>query len=228
MRTSSALYAVFYKEAIKTRYMMLLLFAANMLYMVWNFIILRRLFMQDHSEVVWYRTINLGQIPYEGMMFVPFITSIIYCIFQFLQEMRDGRIRIALHAPYDSSLIVLLHVLFGATFLGAIFTFDAIILYLSILNYYTPEVGLSALITVLPWFIAGFYIYLGGAFVLLEPQPKRKTLAALVCLGLCIPLFLYRSSGFYVDVLPYFILLIPIMFYSIALSADDYRNRWVA
>ncbi len=228
MRISSALYAVFYKEVIKTRYMMLLLFAANMLYMVWNFIVLRRLFMQDHSEVVWYRTVNLGQIPYDGMMFVPFITAVIYCIFQFLQEMRDGRIRIALHAPCDSSLVVLLHALFGMVFLTVIFACDALILYTSIINYYPPEVGVSALITILPWFIAGFYVYLGGAFVMLEPQPKRKILAAIVCLGLCIPLFLYKSAGFYVDVLPYFILLIPIMFYSIALSADDYRNRWVA
>ncbi len=228
MRISAALSAIFYKEIIKTRYMMLLLFAANMLYMAWNFIVLRRLFIQDHSEVVWYRTINLGQIPYDDLMFIPFITAIIYCIFQLLQEMRDGRIRIALHAPCDSSLIVLLHTLFGMAFLTAIFACDALILYASIVYYYPTEVGISALITTLPWFIAGFYVYLGGAFVLLEPQPKRKALAAIVCLGLCIPLFLYTNAGFYVDILPYFILLIPIMFYSIALSADDYRNRWVA
>ncbi len=228
MRLSSAFSAIFYKEAIKTRHMMLLLFAANMLYMAWNFIILRRLFMQDHSEVVWYRTVNLGQIPYDGMMFVPFVTGVIYCIFQFLQEMRDGRIRIALHAPCDSCLVVLLHALFGMCFLTGLFACDAVILYISMVNYYPPEVGISALITTLPWFIAGFYVYLGGAFVLLEPQPKRKVLAALVCFGLCLPLFLYTNTGFYVDVLPFFILLIPCMFYSVALSADDYRNRWVA
>ncbi len=228
MRLSSALYAVFYKEAIKTRYMMLLLFASNILYMVWNFIILRRLFMQDHSEVVWYRTVELGQIPYDGMRYLPFITAFIYCIFQFLQEMRDGRIRIALHAPCDSSLIVLLHALFGMVFLGIIFACDALILYTSMVHYYPPEVGTSALITVLPWFIAGFYVYLGGSFVLLEPQIKRKILAAIVYLGLSIPLFLFKKAGFYVDILPFFILLIPIMFYSLALSADDYRNRWTA
>ncbi len=228
MRLTSALSAVFYKECIKTRHMMLLLFAANMLYMAWNFIILRRLYMQDHSEVVWYRTIDLGQIPYEGMMFVPFVTAIIYGIFQFLQEMRDGRIRLALHAPYDSCLIVLLHTLFGMLFLCAIFAFDALILYLSMTHYYPPEVGVAALVTVLPWFVAAFYAYLGGAFVMLEPQPKRKCLAALVCFGLCIPLFMYRSTGFYADILPYFVILIPCMFYSVALSADDYRNRWIA
>ncbi len=228
MRLSSALYAIFYKESIKTRSMMLLLFVANMVYMAWNFIILRRLFIQDHSEVVWYRTINLGQTPYEGLMFVPFVTAIIYCLFQFLQEMRDGRIRIALHAPCDSCLVVLLHTLFGMTFLLAVFACDALILYLSIIKYYPTEVGISALITTLPWFIAGFYAYLGGAFVLLEPQPKRKYLAAVVCFGLCVPLFLYKNTGFYVDILPFFLALIPCMFYCITLSADDYRNRWTA
>ncbi len=228
MYISSVLYAVFYKEAIKTRYMMAFLFVFNILYMAWNFISLRRLFMQDHSEVVWYRTVNLGQIPYADMMFIPCITAAIFCIFQFLQEMRDGRIRIALHAPCDSNLIILLHALFGMLFLSAIFVCDALILYTGMVHYYPPEVGISALITVLPWFIAGFYVYLGGAFVLLEPQPKRKILAAIVYLGLCLPLFLYKNAGFYGDILPYFILLIPMMFYSIALSADDYRNRWTA
>ncbi len=228
MNTFSAFTAIFFKESIKTRYIMLLLFAANMLYMLWNFISLRRLYMQDHSEVVWYRTVNLGQIPYDGLMFVPFITAIIFCIYQFLQEMRDGRIRIALHAPYDSSLLVLVHAFFGVVFLGAVFAFDALILYISMTNYYPTDVGISALITTLPWFIAGFYAYFGGAFVMLEPQPKRKALAGIVCFGLCLPLFMYTKTGFYVDILPFFILLIPFMFYSIALSADDYRNRWVA
>ncbi len=228
MHITSAFSAVFYKEIIKTRYMMLLLFVSNMMFMLWNFIVLRRLYIQDHSEVVWYRTVNLGQIPYDDLMFIPFITAIIFCLFQFLQEMRDGRIRIALHAPYDSCFIVLLHTLFGIVFLSAVFTIDAFILFISIIDYYPVDVGISAIITSLPWFTAGFYAYLGGAFVLLEPQPKRKALAGIVCFGLCIPLFLYTKTGFYIDILPFFILLIPFMLYSIALSADDYRNRWVA
>ncbi len=228
MRFGSALYAIFYKESIKTTKMMIAIFVANMIFMAWNFISLRRLFMQDHSEVVWYRTINLGQTPYDNLMFIPLISALIFCIYQFLQEMRDGRIRIALHAPYDSAMIVLLHTLFGAFFLTVLFFCDALILYLSMIHYYTKEVGISAMISTLPWFIAGIYGYLGGAFVLLEPQAKRRLLAAVVCLGLCIPLYLYTSTGFYINILPFFILLIPCMFYSIALSADDYRNRWVA
>ncbi len=228
MKFSSAFYAVFYKESIKTFKVMIALFFANLIFMAWNFISIRRLFMQDHSEVVWYRTMNLGQIPYADLAFIPLISAVIFCIYQFLQEMRDGRIRIALHAPCDSGLVVLLHALYGVFYLSILFMLDALILYISLLNYYSNEVGISALITTLPWFIAGIYAYLGGAFVLLEPQAKRRLLAAIVCLGLCIPLFLYRSAGFYIDILPFFILLIPCMFYAIALSADDYRNRWVA
>ncbi len=228
MRATSALCAVFYKESIKTRTMMIGIFIANMAVMAWNFLTLRRLYMLDHSEVVWFRTINLGQIPYQDLMFIPIISAIVFCIFQFLQEMRDGRIRIALHAPCDSALVVLWHALFGVVFLTILFACDALILYLSISNYYTAEVANASLLTTLPWFIAGIYGYFGGAFVLLEPQMKRRILAAVVCFGLCIPLYFYKNTGFYIDILPFFILLIPCMFYTIALSADDYRNRWVA
>ncbi len=228
MRERSALKAVFYKESIKMRTMMLGIFVANMAVMIWNFLTLRRLYMLDHSEVVWFRTINLGQIPYTDLMFIPIISAIVFCIVQFLQEMRDGRIRIALHAPCDSALVVLWHALFGTLFLVCLFAVDALILYASMCLYYTAEVGNAALLTTLPWFIAGIYAYLGGAFVLLEPQIKRRILAAIVCFGLCIPLYFYRNTGFYVDILPFFVLLIPCMFYIIALSADDYRNRWIA
>ncbi len=228
MKISTVLYAVFYKESIKTRYVMAGLLLANFFIMLWNYLVTRRLFIQDHSEVVWYRTIDLRQIPYEGLVFVPLISALIFCAIQFIQETRDGRIRISLHTPCDSAVVVLLHAVYGLCFLFLLFALDAALLFITMIKYYPVEVASSALITALPWFLAGFYAYLGGAFVLLEPQLKRKILAAIVCFGLTVPLFIYRTVGFYQDIWPLFALTIPVMLYSIALSADDYRNRWVA
>ncbi len=225
MSIYNALCAVFYKETIKTRFMILLMVIGNILFLVWNFIGTRRLFMQDHSEVVWYRVVNLGQIPYADLMFIPAITALVFCCFQFLHETRDAKIRLSLHMPYDSCAMVLLHALFGSTILVALFFIDAALLFTGILFYFPYEVGVIALLTTLPWFIGGVFIYLGACFVLLEPQIKRKILGAGVFFGLCIPLYLYIVPAFYTAILGVFILCIPCAFLTISLSATDYRNR---
>ncbi len=228
MNTFYMLTSVFYKEIIKTRFIILALLVFNLCYMVWNFIGIRRLFQLDHSEVVWYRVMELGQIPYQDLTFIPIITAALFCCFQFLQEMRDARIRISLHAPCDSSLMVLFHAFFGIVFLLGIFAIDITIL-LSIVNYYFPrEVAYTAFINTLPWFIAGFFVYLGGAFVLLEPLIKRKILGTLITFTICSELLLYSGSAYYSNILWIFILLLPCMLYSIPVSTDDYRNRWTA
>ncbi len=228
MNAFAMLASVFYKEIVKTRLVMLALLAFNLAYMAWNFISIRRLFTLDHSEVVWHRLVELGQLPYQELTFIPIITALLFCTFQFLQEMRDARIRIALHAPCDSSTMVLFHALFGLLFLFCVFAIDMTVL-LAMMSYYFPfEIVFSAFVNTLPWFIAGFFVYLGGAFVLLEPQIKRKILGLFITFCLCVELLLYKGAGFYVNIIWAYIVLLPFMLYSIPVSADDYRNRWTS
>ncbi len=227
MNIFSMLKSVFYKERVKTASMAGILFLVNMAFMGWIFLSIRRLFALDHSEVVWYRVMNLGQIPYDAMAFLPLMTAIVFCLFQFLQEMRDARIRISLHLPCDSSTIVLFHALYGLVFLAIIFIFDALALF-AISQYYFPfEFSISALETALAWFVAGLYAYLGGAFLLLEPLKKRKFLAFLITFIISMQLLIFDTASFYNAVICLFILLLLPMFYAIAISAEDYRDRWL-
>ena len=228
MNTYSMLISVFYKEVIKTRFLMLMLLMFNLCYLVWNFVAMRRLFTLDHSEVVWYRVMNLGQIPYADMAFIPILTAVFFCCFQFLQEMRDARIRISLHTPCDSSTMVLLHALFGIIFLLTIFFIDGFVLLAMIAYYFPMEMTYTAFLTILPWFLAGLFVYLGGAFVLLEPQLKRKILGFFVTFSICLELLLFKGAAFYSNIIWVYLVLLPCMLYSLPLSTDDYRNRWTS
>ncbi len=226
LRRSSVLSSIFYKESIKTFPMALGLFFLNTCFMIWNFVVLRQLFILDHSEVVWYRVMNLGQIPYQDLMFIPLMSAIAFCLFQFLEEMRDARIRISLHLPCDSSSIVLFHAFFGLVFLSLLFSFDIIALLVMLRYYFPSEICFSAFVTTLPWFLAGLFAYLGGTFVLLEPQIKRKSLGVVITFIICLELLSFHSTAYYENIIYVYFILLPCMFYSIAVSADDYRNRW--
>ncbi len=227
MNTFAMLKSVFYKETVKTKSIALVLFLFNMAFMTWIFLAIRRLFTLDHSEVVWYRVMNLGQIPYQDLAYVPLMTALIFCVFQFLQEMRDARIRISLHLPCNSSNIVLFHALYGLFFLSVIFIIDAIALYCISSHYFPMEFSISALNTSFTWFVAGLYAYLGGAFVLLEPQVKRKFLAFIITFIICLELHLYKDASYYFPLIFLYVALLIPMFYAIIISAEDYRNRWV-
>ncbi len=218
--------AVAYKESIKTRHSILLLTLFNIAVLFWNFLSVRRLFMLDHSEVVWYRVMDLGQVPYTSLSMIPPLTALIFCAVQFLLEMRDARIRISLHTPCDSSIMVLAHAFYGILFLTTLFALDALLLFFTMHHYFPYEVAISAVYDAMPWFVSGLFVYLGGCFVLLEPQIKRKALGFILFGGMCFPLYLYGSAGFYHSIIWYFILCIPFMFLTMALPADDYRNRW--
>lgn len=59
--------SIFFKEFLKTRAGMALLCAGNLAFMTWLWLAIRRLFLQDHPEIVWYRVLDLGQIPYAPL-----------------------------------------------------------------------------------------------------------------------------------------------------------------
>ncbi len=227
MSIFAMLKSVFYKESVKTKSVALVLFLFNMASMFWIFISIRRLFALDHSEVVWYRVMNLGQIPYQDLAYIPLMTGLVFCIFQFLQEMRDARIRISLHLPCNSSNMVLFHALYGLFFLSIIFIMDAIVLYFISSYYFPMEFTFSALATSLTWFVTGLYAYLGGAFVLLEPQIKRKVLAFCITFIICLELHIFKGACEYFPLIFLYMLLLLPMFYIIVISAEDYRNRWL-
>lgn len=220
--------AIFYKEMIKMRYAALCIGLANILFVAWNTLLVRGLFIQEHSEVVWYRVMNLGQIPYESLWMLPIITAILFCCIQMLPEIRDGKIRIVLHAPCDSRLMLQFHLLFGMCFLIVLFMLDmGIMLY--VLHYFFPlEAVQTASVTMLAWFLGGILCYIGCCFLLLEPQMKRRILIFFIFGGMILPLFLYSDAGFYRNILAYFFALIPVCFMATAVAADDYRNRWTS
>lgn len=218
---------LFFKEFVKTRLGMALLLAGNMLFMGWLWLSVRRLFLQDHPEIVWYRVMDLGQIPYAPLTFLPLISGVVFCCFQFLPEMRDARLRIALHLPCDMALLILAHLFYGLLFLTLLFGLDALALAAICRVGFPLDMVQMALLTAVPWFLAGLYAYLCMACCLLEPQRKARLLGGLIAMGVC-PLLLGKvAPGSLTPSLPYFLLGLPVLAVGLLLPALHYRHRRV-
>lgn len=217
--------SIFYKEFFKTRLGMVLLLGGNALFMGWLWLDIRRLFLLDHPEIVWYRVMDLGQIPYMPLTFLPAICGCIFCCFQFLPEMRDERLRISLHLPCAMPVLILSHLLYGLTFLSLLFALNALALILISHAYFPPDAVLLALQTTAPWFLAGLYAYLCMTCCLLEPRPRARLLGLLLGGGLCAPLLIRTAPGSLAPCLPAFLLLMPLLVIGLLLPALHYRHR---
>ncbi len=216
---------VFFKERVKTGPCMLMLSAGSLLFLGWLWLDIRRLFLLDHPEIVWYRVMDLGQIPHDSLTLVPVLCACVFCCFQFLPEMRDGRLRISLHLPCGTAPLVLAHLLYGLCFLALLYGLLGLGLVLILRTFFPPESVIRALLVSLPWFLAGLYAYLCTAHVLLEPGRRARLLGLQLGVGLCTPLLLKTTPGSLVPLLPFLVAGLPLLLVGLLLPALHFRYR---
>ena len=217
--------SILIKEFIKLKSFWLAALLGNAFLAGYVFMGLRKLFVLDHAELVWYRVIHLGQAYYEPFMYLPLFTGLFLALAQFLPEMKNHRFRISLHLPLVPHLVVLGHVLVG---LGAVFVIlavDAMALAFMTGLYFPVEVLGTVLLTAAPWMLAGLTAYLGGALVLLEPSWSLRIFNLAVSAGLT-GLMLHRAfPGAYAHILFPLGLLVLVFTPSVLLPAYRFRYR---
>ena len=214
-----------YKEHIKVRWFYASLLALNFIYLIWVFLQVQKLFKLDHSEVVWYRVIGLGQVPFENLIYLPIVCGVAFAFFQFLLEKKDERFRLSLHLPVDNSLIIIAHLIIGILFLGAMFLLDDIFAYLFLSAYFPQSYVFLALGGITTWLICGIISYLCISIILLEPQKTMRIFFLLIFLGVFIPLYKYHKLEQLESLLCLYIILVPLLLLISIISVFHFRLR---
>ncbi|MDL2259557.1 hypothetical protein LJB99_01590 [Deltaproteobacteria bacterium OttesenSCG-928-K17] len=218
---------ILYKERHKLRLGWPVLAIFNFLAVLYLYLETRHLFRMDHAEIVWYRSIELGHLYYGMLRYVPTITGLILAVMQFLPEMRDERLRLALHLPIRAHNMILSHLLVGSLLLAALMTVTALGLILVTGLYFPIELVEMALLTSAPWFLAGWCGYLGAAMALLEPGLKLRLFNLLLTAGLVAPLLTKAAPGAYAPAFPALLLTPPLLLGAVLLPAYHFRHRRV-
>lgn len=213
------------KEYLKLRAMGCLALAVHLAVLGYIYLSMRRLFLLDHAEVVWYRVIHLGTIYYEPLQLLPLLTGVLLAVAQFLPEMRGQRFRISLHLPMPPHVVVLGHLAVGLGIVLTLLLLDVGVLAVMTLERFPVEVAWRAVWTVLPWALAGLAGYLGTALVLLEPVWRLRAVNLLVGFGV-VGLLLHRAApGAYAPSLAWSALLVALLVPSILYPAYRFRLR---
>ena len=215
----------FYKEFVKMKWFFASLIVLSLIYLVWIFLQIQKLFKLDHSEIVWYRVISLEQVPFENLIYLPLFCGAVFAFFQFLLEKKDERFRLSLHLPLDNSYIIIAHLLIGILFLGFIFVFGDFLIYLFLSAYFPQSYAISAICAISTWFLAGLVLYLCVSILLLEPQKSMRFLLLLVFVGIFIPIYQYQKIEQLQSFLGIYALLIPLLILASVISIFHFRLR---
>jgi hypothetical protein len=219
--------SIFFKEYLKIRLSWLTLIILNALLMIYIYMETRQLFSMDHAEVVWYRVLHLGQIHFSPLKYAPLITGLLLACIQYLPEMSGERLRLTLHLPVSPHRLVMAHILVGLTALGLTIALNLIALSVITARFFPAEGVMTALLTVLPWCLAGVAAYLGVTLGLLEPSAKVKIFNLALTAGVA-NLFLYPADpGGYRPILLQLFLPLLLMIPAVLLPAYRFRYRKV-
>ncbi len=217
--------AVLAKELHKAGRWLAVLLAANALAATGLWLRTRTLFHREHAEIVWYQVMQLGHPFCDMLRHLPLATGAGLALAQFLPEMRDERLRLSLHLPADSSLLILAHLAAGLAGLAACLAVQAAGIALTVRAWFPAEMTGHALALWTPRALAGAAGYLGMALVLLEPSFLRRltnVCIAAAAAGLFllppqggIPLSLWSAAS------------LPLLALAVLHPVGRYRNRKV-
>lgn len=168
------------KELYKTRSAALAVAGANLLLVGHLWVITSGLFRKEHAEMVWYQAMQLGLPFYDTLRYAPLCTGAVLALLQFVPEMKNERLRLALHLPIDTAACIAVHLLAGLAALAFCLLIQGLGIFLVLQLWFPVEMLAHVMSVWTPWALAGAVGYLGGAFVLLEPNfPRRMANLAL-------------------------------------------------
>lgn len=189
--------AVLKKEWIKTKWFVIGIALASLLIHLYMFVKLGRSIRFAGMVHLWDVIINKEQFIFREIRYLPIVAGLSIGLSQFVPEIYQKRLKLALHLPLKSFKIISWNIAYGLICLSTIFILSIVILLLFIGIHFSCEFVLSGFITILPWYLAGITTYLLVAWIVLEPRWDRRIINALIALPLVSMFMLANNPAAY-------------------------------
>jgi hypothetical protein len=215
--------SVIYKEWLKVRWFLIIFTGLGILGVGNIFLKVQHDFTFNAANNFWYGILFQGYQYFSYLKFLPVVGALAIAVAQYFPETVNKRIKLTFHLPLNENKILIMMMLFGTACLvvsfGIIF-----LLFVGLSTIYFPsDIIFPVVISITPWFLAGFAIYYLLALIILEPVWIYRFLYLVVAAAF-VPIFMEASlSGGYAPANP--VLLVLVLILSIALLFSGYRFR---
>lgn len=158
----------FYKEWLKTKWVIILLGMIHIGMIIYLMLALRSTLIASGKIETIATMIGRDMLFITPYMYIPLISSVVLALVQWLPEMQQRRIRLTLHLPVSMGLSIGSMLAFSLFALLIMFGIVACLLVVIESIWLPRELIVRALLTLGPWFIAGLMGYSVTSWIILE------------------------------------------------------------
>jgi hypothetical protein len=195
--------SLIYKEWLKVKWFFILFAAIGILAVGYVFLKVQHDFTFNGAKNYWYLFLFQKLQFFSYLKFVPVAGALAIAVAQYFPETVTRRIKLTFHLPLNENkaLLIMMFFWYGLS-PGLLCAFCiSLLLGLSFLFFPAEIIG-SAMVSIAPWFLAGFAVYYLTALIVLEPVWKFRFLYLVVFTSV-IPLYFEKAvSGGYAPAIP--------------------------
>lgn len=175
--------AIIYKEWLKSRWYLLGIVLMTVVAAAFSFVNLGKIFQFNGAAPVWSTLVYKDTTFMENLKFLPLLSGIALAVAQWVPEMNRKCLKLTLHLPYPRGRMILMMYLYGVISLAILFCIVALAAALFLGHYFPHELTGRIIMTMIPWYLAGFAGYLWTSGLVTEPTWSARVLILLLLAG---------------------------------------------
>lgn len=224
MTAAMAVRGLLYKEWIKLRYLGLAPFALLLIGLGGSYYDMHGMKSANGGQPVWRMVMFQAHMPFKPMQYLMLLSGVWLAAVQFAPECLNRRLRLFFHLPVGEHRALFLIAGSGAALLAALSALLCLGQGWITAQFMPGQAARMAMLTLLPWCLAGFVSYAATALVLIESAPLRRAWHAAI--GAVFALALCRAEGYgeYLSALPWFGLIVIAWFAALSGVLDRVKR----
>lgn len=166
--------SVVYKEWIKTKWFLIILTFIGLLAVGNIFLKVQHNIAFNEANKYWYLILFQNHQFFKSLKFVPLFIGLTIALVQYIPEIMDKRVKLTFHLPINENKILIMMLGYGTISLLASYVL-LFSLFTGLSNHFlATEIVNATIISVTPWFLAGFAAYFLAALIILEAIWKYR------------------------------------------------------
>lgn len=172
--------SLFYKEWIKSRWVLLIIVVAFAGVIGYSFMNISRSLRVAGADHIWFMIIQKELTFADFIKYIPLFAGLVLALAQYVPEMVNKRLKLTLHLPMREGRIFSTMLIFGICGLLCIYAISLLVLCIGLNSYFCPEIAAWSLSVTYSWFLGGIMTYLLTVWICLEPVWKQRIFNALI------------------------------------------------
>ena len=166
--------SVVFKEWLKIRWFLIILSLISVIAVGNIFLRVQHNITFNEANKYWYLILFQNHLFFRYLKFVPLLIGLAIAISQYIPEIMNRRIKLTFHLPVNENKILIMMLGFGTISLLVSYAITFSIFTGLSNHFFAKEIVHATIISVTPWFLAGFAAYFLAALIILEAIWKYR------------------------------------------------------